>query len=237
MEWVKSHPYATAGIVFGVGLLVILLFFTGGSSAAPDNTAAALAAAQAQEAASGNSLQQTQAELAAASNATTAGVVAGGQDDAAAVSIAQIQANSATNAATIAANAASETAQYNAQAGIVTSTVGAQANEYASLQATIQKYYDDISSSNVTMQKNTLDFLAGETGPAGPNVLNQGYLSYTPNGVVFGTQSSTAGNAPWGGVAFPEEVTATLPSTTLPPIFTQPSPPQPSDIPTSTGIH
>lgn len=231
-EWMKEHPYATAGIVFVIGIIFVMLFFRGGSSAPVDNTAAQVAAAQATAAQSGNELAALQAQLQASGNATNAGVATNANDNASAITVATIQAQSAENQATIAAKAASDAAYYNANATLGVSTVQASATSFGAYQSTLQKWYDDLTLGNITNTKNALDFLAGQTGPAGPNVINQGYLSYTPNGIVFGAQSSTAGNAPWGGAAFPEWAVSQLPAgASTPSGVALPPPPPMSNIP------
>lgn len=207
MEWLKAHPYATAGIVFGVGLL-ILIVFVGGSSpqASTDNGAAALAAAQAQEAASGNQLQQLQAELQASQNQTAAGVSANGTNDASAITIAQIAAQQATNQSQIAADSAKETAMYNAQSSEVASTATVQINANNDTTAAIMDLFDRLAvtsqigatggSISGAFDPNTGKFSAS----VAPTQTLNGFQPFItdPSGAVYGVELAN-----YPGEAFP----------------------------------
>ena len=102
-EKAKAHPYITAGIIFGVGIVVILIYKS--LHSAPVNTGAsdyaAYQAAAAQEAASGNQLAGLQAQLQAAGNQVNAEQAIATSHDAASITLAQIAADTAKNQACI----------------------------------------------------------------------------------------------------------------------------------------
>jgi hypothetical protein len=78
-EWIKSHPYATGGIVLGVGVLVLLLK-RGGSSSGVSSSAAQLAALNANSNLQSEQIQAQQnaqnAQVSASEYQTEAGVQA-----------------------------------------------------------------------------------------------------------------------------------------------------------------
>ena len=165
-KWMKEHPYATAGIVAALGLILVYFMFSGSSSSSSGNTAASDAAAQAQalaaQAASGNELAAQQAQLQAATNQTNAQVAANAADNSTAQTVASIQSQTQMNADQLSAqvavaqtNAAATTAQYSAQSAEVASTTSAQVNATNTSATVLQNLFDTAASDVTTGQ--TLD--------------------------------------------------------------------------------
>lgn len=170
-DWMKEHPYVTAGIVFAVGVLVVLMFLPKSQAAAPpDNVSAALAAGQAAAIESGNQLQGMQLQAQTAAQAIDAGVKTDAADGANAVALAQISSAANTSAATISAGMAKDTnatqlaiAGVAAGAAVQQSSIAAQANYYTTSAAVTQNMYDTLAASNVATTNSAFDFLSGLT--------------------------------------------------------------------------
>lgn len=151
--WMKEHPYATAGIIFGVGIVIVLLFFTG-KSAPANNNAGAYAAYQqaaASEAASGNQLAAYQAQTQAAANQTGMEVAARANDNSTALAIAQLTAQQAASHDTISADVAKFLATTTMQTTEVASTAAVTINANNNQTSLLANLYDTLVAANKPM--------------------------------------------------------------------------------------
>ena len=145
-EWMKAHPWASAGIVFVLGLVIVMLFFRRGPTAVADDGSAQYAASAANAAASGNDLMAMEAQLQAAGQSINAGVAQNENNNASAVALAQIAANAASDSAAIQAAAAQDVAMYGFKTAEVTSTMAAQVASRQAQSLLIEKMYTQLAS-------------------------------------------------------------------------------------------
>lgn len=133
LEWIKHHPYASAGVVVATGILWI--FTRKNSGGGTSNPYAGIYDAQASEVASANQLQGLQLQAQTATNQITAAANVENQKTAAAVSIAGLQAQTSQNNNTVNDQTAQAIAALQAQTATAISTLQAQV-ENAKTQAT-----------------------------------------------------------------------------------------------------
>jgi hypothetical protein len=146
----KAHPYGTAGIVFGVGVVLVIFFMrgSGGGSNQAASDYAAYQQAAAAEAASGNQLAAYQAQTQAASNQVNAETAANANNNSTALSIAQLQSQQATNQADTEAKMLEALAQIQSTTSVTTSTVTAQASEAQTQAGLWQNLFDTLVTQN-----------------------------------------------------------------------------------------
>lgn len=141
-EWMKAHPYATAAIIFAVGVLIILMFFRSAPVPA-DNSAADASAAAANAAASGNQLAGMQLQAQAAGNQTNAETAMHASDDATALAVATLSAQTSMSHDTLLAETQKSVAEFGFKTSEVVSTsavkLAANNNSTSLLQSLLNK--------------------------------------------------------------------------------------------------
>lgn len=189
-QWIKAHPYATAGGVFVVGAILIYLYYSGGSktaAGATDNTAAQLAAqvqsenVQAQYGAALAAQQSQQASVEAQVNG--------------AVSVAQLQAQAAATETT--AQAALDAQQIASQQTI--DLAGIAANQAINLGSlTAQTNLAQINATSATDQTNALvSFLNNQVSQQFGYLNNQVNTSGSISALGITTAGSLQAAADW----------------------------------------
>lgn len=160
VEWIKSHPYESLGVVLAVITIILLLRGSRSSSGATDNTAAVNATASQYIA-----NQQASTQLAQ----INAQVSALSQNDQAAVAIAKLQADAATAANTNNTTAATTQAQILASVqsavqqqalqtqAAITNSNNATSQAIAALQASVQNNATNAAASTEQSLINTLN--------------------------------------------------------------------------------
>lgn len=203
-EWMKEHPYATAGIIFGVGLVFVLLFFrgSGATQATGPSDYQAYQAAAASEAASGNQLAAYQQQTQAAANQTAAGVAANANDNATALAIATLTAQTSSTHDQIAADSAAELQTIQGQTTLGVSTLAAQVATTQSNNSTLQNLFDTLVSQNAPMTTN--DVTTWAPGGTTHTITNTGSYGQSIAGNIGGTSIAlsvtplVSPTTPWG---------------------------------------